>query len=76
MTIFIVKIRALEVLRHKGRKMSEILEEQQKSDGGSSSGGGLRYPNAVVLWVQCEQVKWSVQNVFLLKQSLILGDIR
>lgn len=45
------------MLRLKGRKLSDILTEQQKSEGGSSSGGGLRFSNAVVLWIQSEQVK-------------------
>lgn len=48
--------RALEVLQQKGQKLSDIFEEQQKSEGGSILGGGLRYLNAVVLWLQCEQV--------------------
>lgn len=54
--LFFFYYRALEVLRLKGRKLSDILTEQQKSEGGSSLGGGLRFSNAVVLWVQCEQV--------------------
>lgn len=55
--------RALEVLHHKGRKLSEIIDEQQKSEGGSILGGGLRYLNAIVLWLQCEQV--SNRTLFL-----------
>lgn len=48
-------IRALEVLHDKGRKLSDILNEQHSSEGGSKTSGGLRYPNSVILWLQCEQ---------------------
>lgn len=52
--------RALEVLRTKGRKLSDIIKEQQTSEGGNSLGGGLRYQNALVLWIQCEQVNYDI----------------
>ena len=55
------KYRSLEVLRHVGRKHSDILKEQQSSKGGSSSGGPMRYENATVLWLQCDQVKLDWQ---------------
>lgn len=47
-------LRSLEVLYLKGRKHSEILEEQQRISG-SKSGGGLRFPEAIILWLQCDQ---------------------
>lgn len=49
-------LRSLEVLEQNGRRHSEILTEQQGSDGGSASGGGLRFKNALVLWLTCNQV--------------------
>ncbi|XP_060520007.1 tRNA dimethylallyltransferase [Cylas formicarius] len=48
-------IRALEVYYQKGKKLSELYDEQKSSFGGSKSGGGLRYSNAIVLWVNCDQ---------------------
>lgn len=48
-------LRSLEVLYHKGKRHSDILEEQQSSKGGSKSGGALRYPNSLILWIQCEK---------------------
>ncbi|KAL1517218.1 hypothetical protein ABEB36_001011 [Hypothenemus hampei] len=45
-------LRALEILQQKGKKLSEILEEQCVS---SKSGGNLRYDNALVFWLQCNQ---------------------
>ncbi|KAI4471153.1 trna dimethylallyltransferase [Holotrichia oblita] len=48
-------LRSLEVLQQKGKRHSDILKEQQSSEGGSSTGGGLRYPNALILWLQCNQ---------------------
>lgn len=47
--------RSIEILVQKQRKHSEILKEQQSSAGGSLLGGGLRYPNSVVFWLQCDQ---------------------
>lgn len=71
---FFLKIkncRALEVLKLKGRKWSDILSEQQKSEGGNTSGGGLRFTdNALVLWVQCEQVSnWKIIILRILRIS-------
>ncbi|XP_044758814.1 tRNA dimethylallyltransferase [Coccinella septempunctata] len=48
-------LRSLEVLYDKGRKLSDILNEQHSSEGGSKTSGGLRYPNSLILWLQCEQ---------------------
>lgn len=48
-------LRALEVFYKNKRKLSDLLLEQQQSPDGSHSGGGLRYQNALVLWLQCEQ---------------------
>jgi len=47
-------LRSLEVLHHKGIKLSDILAAQVEA-GGSTSGGGLRYDNVFVLWLQCDQ---------------------
>ncbi|XP_030753779.1 tRNA dimethylallyltransferase isoform X2 [Sitophilus oryzae] len=47
-------MRSLEVLYTKGRKHSEILEHQH-TQSLSKSDGGLRYSNAVILWLQCNQ---------------------
>lgn len=52
--------RSLEVLQQKGKRHSDILKDQQSSDGGSSTGGGLRYPNALILWLQCNQVNCQI----------------
>ncbi|XP_066254481.1 tRNA dimethylallyltransferase [Euwallacea similis] len=46
-------LRSLEVLYQKGKKHSDILEEQCSN---SKSGGGLRFKNVIVLWLQCDQV--------------------
>ncbi|XP_066152413.1 tRNA dimethylallyltransferase isoform X2 [Euwallacea fornicatus] len=46
-------LRSLEVLYQKGKKHSDILEEQCSK---SKSGGGLRFKNVIVLWLQCDQV--------------------
>lgn len=50
--------RSLEVLYLKGKKHSELLEEQQ-SEGGSASGGGLRFRNALIFRLECEKVIYS-----------------
>lgn len=47
-------LRSLEVYYKNKRKHSDLLLEQQTSPDGSPSGGGLRYPNSLVLWLQCE----------------------
>jgi len=31
------------------------LSEQKSLEGGGVLGGPLRYPNSIVLWVQCDQ---------------------
>ncbi|KAF7265879.1 hypothetical protein GWI33_020626 [Rhynchophorus ferrugineus] len=48
-------IRSLEVYYSKGRRHSDIIDEQQSTKGGSKSGGGLRYNNACILWMRCDQ---------------------
>lgn len=48
--------RALDVFYKKKRKLSEILKEQQSAEDSSTSGGGLRFSNAIILWLQCDQV--------------------
>nr|CAH7759512.1 unnamed protein product [Callosobruchus chinensis] len=48
-------LRALEIIYDKGRKVSDIFAEQQSAQDASSSGGGLRFTNAIVLWLQCNQ---------------------
>lgn len=45
-------LRSLEILYQKGKKHSEIIDEQCTT---SKSGGGLRFHNAIVLWLQCNQ---------------------
>lgn len=46
---------SLEILHRKGRKHSDILLEQQTSEGGSAFGGSLRFKNALIFWMICEQ---------------------
>ncbi|GJQ70862.1 hypothetical protein Trydic_g783 [Trypoxylus dichotomus] len=48
-------LRSLEVLHQKGMRHSDIIKEQQSSIGGSTTGGPLRYPNALIFWLQCNQ---------------------
>ncbi|CAG9827753.1 unnamed protein product [Diabrotica balteata] len=48
-------LRSLEILYKKGKKHSELLEEQQSAKDSSKSGGGLRFTNSLVLWLQCDQ---------------------
>lgn len=48
-------IRALEVYRHIGTPMSEIIQEQRDTPGGSHLGGPLRYDHVIIFWLQCEQ---------------------
>lgn len=48
-------IRCLQVYQQHGRPYSDIIAEQKSLDGGSSLGGPLRYKNALILWLQCEQ---------------------
>lgn len=47
---------SLEIFYRKGRKHSDILYEQQTSEGGSAFGGSLRFENALIFWMICEQV--------------------
>ncbi|KAK5640439.1 hypothetical protein RI129_011250 [Pyrocoelia pectoralis] len=47
---------SLEIFYRKGRKHSDILSEQQTSEGGSAFGGSLRFENALIFWMICEQV--------------------
>ncbi|RZC33778.1 tRNA dimethylallyltransferase, mitochondrial, partial [Asbolus verrucosus] len=47
-------LRSLEVLYQKGKQHSKILEEQQSARGASHTGGGLRYSNAIIFRLQCE----------------------
>ncbi|XP_018671241.2 tRNA dimethylallyltransferase-like [Ciona intestinalis] len=46
-------IRAIEVYNQTGKPQSTLLEEQTQQYG-SSLGGVLRFPDACVLWVQCD----------------------
>ncbi|XP_018569009.1 tRNA dimethylallyltransferase [Anoplophora glabripennis] len=48
-------LRSLEIFYQKGRKHSDILNEQHSSDNASGSDGGLRFLNSLVLWLQCDQ---------------------
>ncbi|CAO1417085.1 unnamed protein product [Diamesa hyperborea] len=48
-------IRALEVFKDYGRRLSEVIEEQRQMPGGSNLGGPSRYPNVLIFWLQCEQ---------------------
>lgn len=47
-------MRSVQVFGQTGRRHSDILEEQRRA-AGSVYGGALRYPNALVYWVQCEK---------------------
>ncbi|XP_076291940.1 tRNA dimethylallyltransferase [Lasioglossum baleicum] len=46
-------IRSLEVFMQHGVTHSELLKAQRTA-GGSGLGGRLRYPNSVILWLQCD----------------------
>ncbi|XP_064214736.1 tRNA dimethylallyltransferase isoform X2 [Tribolium castaneum] len=48
-------LRSLEVLQQKGKPHSQILNEQQGAKGGSATGGPLRFANALILKLECEQ---------------------
>ncbi|CAL4147934.1 unnamed protein product, partial [Meganyctiphanes norvegica] len=48
-------IRSLQVFQQTGRLHSELLSEQHSSTGGSRHGGALRYSNAAIFWVTCDQ---------------------
>ena len=39
-----------------GLTHSEHLKKQKEEEGGSTFGGGLRYPNAILFWITCDQV--------------------
>ncbi|XP_034951811.1 tRNA dimethylallyltransferase isoform X2 [Chelonus insularis] len=47
-------IRSLEVFIKHGTTHSEILEHQRNA-GGSGLGGPLRFPNSLILWLQCDR---------------------
>ncbi|XP_034249511.1 tRNA dimethylallyltransferase [Thrips palmi] len=46
--------RSIEVFGQTGRRHSDILEEQRQA-AGSVHGGALRYPKALVFWMQCDK---------------------
>uniref|UniRef100_A0A8D8SQI6 tRNA dimethylallyltransferase, mitochondrial n=1 Tax=Cacopsylla melanoneura TaxID=428564 RepID=A0A8D8SQI6_9HEMI len=48
-------VRALQVFYEHGRTLHDILTEQKALQGGSQLGGPLRFPNTVILWLQCEK---------------------
>ncbi|XP_076648271.1 tRNA dimethylallyltransferase isoform X2 [Halictus rubicundus] len=48
-------IRSLEVFMQHGVTHSELLKVQRTA-GGCGLGGRLRYPNSVILWLQCDQI--------------------
>merc|ERR1739838_655026 len=48
-------IRSLQVFQQTGRLHSQLQSEQHSSLGGSWHGGALRYSNAVIFWVTCDQ---------------------
>ncbi|XP_043282975.1 tRNA dimethylallyltransferase isoform X2 [Venturia canescens] len=47
-------IRSLQVFEEHGKKHSEILKDQRTA-GGSGLGGPLRFPDSIILWLQCDQ---------------------
>lgn len=47
--------RSLQVFYQTGRTHTDIIKEQKMEEGGSSLGGPLRYENAVIFWVTCDQ---------------------
>ncbi|TRY63565.1 hypothetical protein TCAL_11566 [Tigriopus californicus] len=47
-------LRSIQVFHQTGRRHSELLREQIQ-DGGNHLGGPLRFPNFLILWVQCDQ---------------------
>lgn len=48
-------IRALQVFRDSGSRMSTLLEQQQTTPGGNCLGGPLRYEHVILFWLRCEQ---------------------
>lgn len=48
-------IRALQVFRDSGCRMSTLLEEQQSTPGRNCLGGPLRYDHVILFWLRCDQ---------------------
>lgn len=48
-------IRALQVFRDSGCRMSSLLDEQQSTPGGNCLGGPLRYEHVILFWLRCDQ---------------------
>ncbi|GAV02194.1 hypothetical protein RvY_12790 [Ramazzottius varieornatus] len=48
-------LRSLQVFASHKKRHSELIAAQKAEAGGSSLGGPLRFPNAVLLWLQCDE---------------------
>lgn len=48
-------IRALEIFRDHGKTLTKVLNEQKTEEGSNKYGGPLRYKNAILLWVKCDE---------------------
>ena len=48
--------RQLDIKRLTGRLPSEVIFEQQSKEGADHLGGPLRFKNALVFWLTCEQI--------------------
>lgn len=48
-------IRALQIFRDSGCRMSTLLEEQQSTPGGNCLGGPLRFDHVILFWLRCDQ---------------------
>lgn len=55
-------IRALEVIVNTGVTLTEHLNAQRKQPGASSLGGPLRYNNAIIFWLRCDQVTFELRK--------------
>ncbi|CRK96849.1 CLUMA_CG009944, isoform A [Clunio marinus] len=48
-------MRALEVFKDHGERLSDILKDQRRLPGASILGGPQRFQNVIIFWLQCEQ---------------------
>uniref|UniRef100_A0A146MCA4 tRNA dimethylallyltransferase, mitochondrial n=2 Tax=Lygus hesperus TaxID=30085 RepID=A0A146MCA4_LYGHE len=48
-------LRALQIHASKGVKQSQLVDAQRSKDGGSSHGGPLRFKDAILFWIRCEE---------------------
>ncbi|CAH1717368.1 unnamed protein product [Chironomus riparius] len=48
-------MRALEVFKDHGKRLSDIIEDQRKLPGASNLGGPKRFEHVIIFWLQCDQ---------------------